>query len=364
MPATRLLPGVWLLCSALALAACGEAPAPLPPPGPKRVDVLRLQAPERVVERSFPGRVRAAERVDLSFNVPGRIVALDATEGTRVEQGAVLAELDARDYRSRLRAVEAEHKEAEANYQRARKLLEAGYISRAEHDQLKAARDVVAAELATVRKTLADTKLRAPFDGVVAKRYVENFTEVRAKQPVLSLQNLSNLEIVVDVPEQFVARRSGRPRLSLEARFETLPGRTFPLTIKEHATEADPKTGTYRYVTALKAPQGARILPGMTATVIARRVDPPSAEDHRFVVPIPAVFAHVTLQPRVWVVDRDNRVRARAVELGRLTGTSEVEILEGLRTGEVVVVQAAPRLREGMEIVPVQRQTLRNDSES
>jgi RND family efflux transporter MFP subunit len=349
--------------AAVVLGGCGEPPTPAPQPGPKRIEVIRLQAPERVVQRSFPGHVRAAERVDLSFNVPGRIVELYATEGKRVEKGELLAKLDARDYESRLRAAVAEYEKAEANYERARKLLQGEYISKAEYDQLKAARDVAAAKVTTARKSVADTELRAPFSGVVAKRYVENFTEVRAKQPVLSLQDVENLEIVVDVPEQFVVRRHGRPQVELEARFDTLPGQTFPLTIKEYATEADPKTGTYPYVTALKAPEGVHILPGMTATVIARRTDTAATEGERFVLPIPAVFAEVTPEPRVWIVGPDNRVRSRPVKLGRLTGEADIEVLEGLRAGEVVVVQAAPRLREGMEIVPVTAQA-KGDSDA
>ena len=337
----------------LVLAACGEPPAPAPLPGPKQVRVLHLSAPKRVEQRSFPGHVRAAERVDLSFNVPGKIVELHATEGKPVEKGALLARLDARNYKSRLRAALAEYEKAEANYKRGKKLLEGEYISKAEYDQLRAARDVAAAKVTTARKALADTELRAPFAGVVAKRYVENFTEVRAKQPVLSLQDLEHLEVVVDVPEQFVAQRKGEPKVRLTARFDTIPGKAFPLTIKEYATEADPKTGTYQYVTALEPPEGVRILPGMTATVLARRADTETVQTDHFVVPIPAVFARVTPEPRVWIVDEGHRVHARKVRLGRLTGKEDVEILEGGKAGETIVVQAAPRLREGMEIVPI-----------
>ena len=336
------------------LCACGKPPEPAPLPGPKRVAVLRLTAPERIERRSFSGHVRGAERVDLSFNVAGKLVELDAVEGKRVKQGALLARLDARDQRSRLRAAQAQYEKAEANYRRAKQLLAGGYLSKAEFDQLKAKRDVAAAKVTAARKALEDTELRAPFAGVVAQRYVENFTEVRAKQPVLSLQDVQRLEVVVDIPQQFVARQKGGVRARLFARFATLPGREFPLTVKEYATEADPKTGTYRYVTVLAAPTGANILPGMTATVVARQTDPARTGHAPFVVPIPAVFAEADFEPRVWVVDAARRVHARPVRLGRLTGEADIEIAAGLEPGETIAVEAAYRLREGMEIVPVE----------
>lgn len=341
------------------LNACAQEPNPAPLPGPKQVAVMQLTAPERIEARSFPGHVRAAERVNLSFNVPGKIIELHATEGTQVEKGALLARLDARDYESKLKAALAEYQKADANYQRAEKLVKGKFISKAEYDQLKAARDVAAARVTKARKAVADTELRAPFSGVVAKRYVENFTEVQADQEVLSLQDVENLEIVVDVAEQFVVQRQGRPQVSLVVRFETLPGKEFPLAIKEYATEADPATGTYQYVATLKPPEGANILPGMTATVIAQRTD--SAATH-FVLPIPAVFADVTPEPMVWVVGEGERVQMRQVKLGRLVGKAGIEIVEGLKAGEVVVIEAATRLREGMQIVPRKHSTTREET--
>ncbi len=335
------------------LGACGKEPAPVPLPGPKHVAVLQLANPERMEVRTFPGHVRAAERVDLSFNVPGKIIELNAVEGKQVEKGALLARLDARNYDSRLRAALAEFENARVNYQRAKKLLDSGYITRAEYDQLKAARDVAAAKVTIARKAVADTELRAPFTGLVARRDVENFTAVKAKKPVLSLQDVDNLEIVVDVPEQFVVKRRDRRQLKLVARFDTLPDQVFPLSIKEYATEADATTGTYQYVTALKRPKGASILPGMTATVVAQRTDSARAEAKRFVLPIPAVFARVKPDPLVWVVEENHRVHSRKVKPGRLTGEGLIEILAGLKAGERVVVEAATQLREGMEIVPV-----------
>lgn len=334
------------------LGGCGQEPPPAPVPGPKKVEVIKLVPPEAVLRRSFPGYVRAAERVELSFNVPGKIVELPVVEGTQVKRGELLARLDDSNYQSRLKAARAEFKKAEANYERAAKLLKDDYISKAEYDQLKAAREVAAARVATTRKTVDDTRLHAPFSGTVATRIVENFTEVKAKQPVVNLERVTDLEIVVDVPEQYIARQAGMPKVQLVARFDAFPDKSFPLTIKEYATEANPKTGAYQVVTAMERPEGPNILPGMTATVVAQRAGIQSVDTLPFVIPISAVFAEVMPDPMVWVVDDARRVQRRKVRLGSLTGSASIEIDDGLKSGETLVIQAVGRLREGMVIDP------------
>jgi multidrug efflux system membrane fusion protein len=339
---------------ALALTACGKEPPPAPQPGPKHVKVITLTSPDTSVERSFPGRVRASERVDLSFEVAGRIIELPATQGDQVEKKTLLARLDPRDFESELKAAQADFDKAQANFERVAKLLEKDFISKAEYDEFKATRDIAAARLATARKGVEDTELRAPFDGLVAKRFVENFTDVRAKEPVVSLQDVSTVEVVVNVPERIVAMQERGDTVNIVASFDALPGRTFPLTIKEFATVSDPRTGAYEYVTVMKKPEGVNILPGMTATVVASRPDYRTGEGPRFVVPVQAVFAEIAATPNVWIVDETNHVHQRAVRVGELTGEDGIEVLDGVAVGDVLAVSAAVRLREGMSIVPVE----------
>ena len=338
---------------ALALSGCAEEAPPPPLPGPKRVEVMVLEIPTTALQRSFSGHVRAARRVDLSFNVPGKIIELPVVEGAQIEKGALIARLDDRTYQSKLKAAQAEFNKAEANYRRAEKLLKSGDITQAEFDQLKASREVAAARVATARKAVEDTRLTAPFSGVIAERIVENFTEVNAKQPVATLEQVEELEIVVDVPEQYVANRRDKGSVELVARFDAFPEREFPLTIKEYSTEADPKTGAYQYVTVMKRPKGINLFPGMTATVVARVDQAFTDEQALFIVPVSAVFADVTPDPLVWIVDDARRVHQRKVRLGRLTGSDEIEILDGLKQGETLVLQAVNQLREGVEIEPV-----------
>ena len=134
------------------------------------------------------------------------------------------------------------------------------------------------------------------------------------------------------------------------AEFAAAPGRQFPLTIKEYATRADPRTQTYQVTLQMPRPKGINILPGMTATVLG---SPPVKErgGDRFVVPALAVFADEAGVSHVWVVDSDTmKVQKRKVTTGELAGTESIQILEGLESGEKIATTGVAQLREGMQV--------------
>lgn len=340
--------------SVIGLVGCDE-PAPLDPDLDvvRPVKALTIPAMTDDTTRRFPGRVRAAERVELAFSLSGKLIELPVDQGQLVTEGERVARLDPRDYQSALQAAQAQYNEAKANFERGGELVEQGHISRMDYDRLRANYEVAAAQLSTARKALADTDLVAPFDGIIARRYVDNFQEVSANQPVVSLQDNSVIEIVVDAPERTIAAAPGDGAATFAATFEALPGVEFPLTIREFSAEADPDTQTYEIVFAMPRPETANILSGMTANVLVRR---PVAEDRGGAViriPAVAVFADAAGAPHVWVIADDGAVSPRAVKTGSLVGAERIEILSGLEPGETIAIAGVTRLRDGQVVRPV-----------
>ena len=135
---------------------------------------------------SLPGQARASQRVDLSFKVSGPLVELPAEEGQEVKQGQLLARILPRDFQINLDQANARAIEAERQYDRYKELYVRKQVSKAEFDSYKASRDVAAAQLEDAQNALKDTYLKAPFAGVVAKRYVENHQEIQAAAHRLS----------------------------------------------------------------------------------------------------------------------------------------------------------------------------------
>jgi RND family efflux transporter MFP subunit len=209
--------------------------------------------------------------------------------------------------------------------------------------------EVARSRYAAARKEFEDTRLTAPFDGVVARRYVENFQAVQAKEPVASLQDLAELEVVIHVPERIV---QGAPRrVAGEATFEGMPGRRFPVTLKSFSSEADPQTQTYEVVLSLTRPQGVTILPGMAAEVFPA-VSAGEGEQ-ALLVPMKAIFAGPDGDSRVWVVDDEtSRVGQRTIQIGEVTDEGAV-VTAGLTSGERIVTAGVSHLRDAMLVRPL-----------
>jgi multidrug efflux system membrane fusion protein len=99
-------------------------------------------------------------------------------------------------------------------------------------------------------------------------------------------------------------------------------------------------------------PEDLNVLPGMTANVLATSSSEGNT-DTQIVIPTIAVFADESGSPSVWVFDNKNqKITQRKVTTGSLTGTADIMITEGLKSGEMIAVAGVSQLREGMEVRP------------
>ena len=346
-----------------ALVACGdteEAAEPLPT-RPVKTFIVAGGGADTV--RTFPGRVDASQRAELSFRVPGRLQEILVKEGDRVEEGQVLARLDPTDYRLVYEDRKATFDNSQRNYNRGKDLVADGNISRMDFDRMEANFRSASAALSQAEKDLEYTVLKSPFRGRVAQRQVENFEEVQAKQTIFSLQNTNLLDIIIDVPESVIRMVraidrehrsiSDSERVSVAGAYAVFEGHTneqFVLTPKEIATKADAQTQTFRATFTMQSPSNITILPGMTTTVVLDLGDLIETASTVKRVPVRAVQADAGLKPRVWILDPESMtVSAQEVTVGRMSG-GMIEVTEGLVGGEEVVAVGAPYLAEGMEV--------------
>ncbi len=342
-------------CSSLVSLSCGEEPVP-PEPVVRPVKILELDAAASGRRLEYPGTVSAAQESNMAFEVSGRIIEFPVLEGDRVDQGGVLARLDPRDYQASLDRENAQLRQSKAAFDRYRELFERDVVSKSELDLRERQFGVSEAAVRVAEKAVEDTTLRAPFPGVVARKLVQDQENVQAKEPVVLFHDDSSLELVVNVPEQDLAR--GRPggtleettaRIRPEVVVTSLPDRTFPARIKERSTTADPVTRTFRITLSFATPEDVQVLPGMTAK-IAITVPPQTDGKGGYAIPTTAVLANEGGDPYVWIVDPSSMtVRPTSVVLGELTG-SEVEVTSGLEAGDLVAVSGVRSLREGTQV--------------
>ncbi|SHO50373.1 efflux RND transporter periplasmic adaptor subunit [Desulfopila aestuarii] len=348
------------------LLSCSQEQPPPPREVIRPVKLLKIVTDNEIVQRSYPGRVRAAKRVDLSFQVGGPLIEMLVDEGQEVKQGQILARIDPRNFETNLRNAEgqlakaqAALRSAESEYDRILRIRKSdpGAASESMLVKRKEAVDTITADIHSLsasvesaKNSLSDTYLKASFDGIVSKRYVDNFQEVRPQESIVSLDQLGKIEIIVDIPETLMARLKTNRQVNIIAEFAAAPGKQFELTAKEFSTRADVTTQTYQIVLEMERPADLNILPGMTATV---RGSTPAASGtvDSFIIPAYAIFASDSGKAQVWVVnEKEMTVHSRPVTTGSLVGQDGITITEGLQTGEVIAVTGVTMLKEGMKI--------------
>jgi len=353
MTTPRIALLIAILWSVVFTSGCGEEPvqqAPVVRP----VKIVTIGATGDAPTRELPGTIKAAQNADMGFEVPGKITEFLVKEGQRVEKGDVLARLDDRDYQADLDQIKASSRKAQSDLQRSLRIYEedSGAISTSKIDADRKSVEVAEAQVRKAEKGVEDTVLRAPFDGLIARKLVEDFQNVQAKEPVLVLQDISHLEIAVSVPERDMTRGSTtrtaeeiNQRAQPQVQISSLPDRSFPARVKEFATSADPVTRTFQVRLIFEPPDDVAILPGMTARVTLTVVG-----DDKIRLPSHATFADADGNPNIWLLDSETmKVQRAPVKLGELTG-NEVEILEGLAAGDQVVISGVSQLREGTQV--------------
>lgn len=302
----------------------------------------------------FPGTVEADVEVDLSFEVGGRLVEFPVRRGTVVEQGAVLGRLDPRNFENQVKNAEADLERAQSSLGRIEKALQVNAVSQDEYSQARAAVAKAEAQLAIQRKALDDTRLEARFRGVVSDVFADQFDTVSPGQPVLKLQDVATLTIAVSVPEGYVQLASpGKlDSASFAVRFDSLPGRSFPVQLKEFVTTADPVTQTYRATFSMEKPADVFLLPGMSGTVVVEGAKP-SAAGEILAVPSNAVGFASDGAAFVWVLDAQDggvyAARRQPVALGKRLGEN-VEVRDGLAPGARIAAAGVAILTEGRRV--------------
>lgn len=324
------------------------------PPRPIPTSIVK-PLPECLV-REFPGKVRASQRVNLAFSVPGLLVKLNALEGRVVRKGEIIAQLDQRDHQNALDVVHAKYVDAKQNFDRTTALRKSKVVPEADLDRSKATYDMAAANLRISKKSLADTILRAPFDGLIATRYLENHEHVQAKQPIVSIQDISRVEVVLQIPERLVARGGSESLQDVNVHLDADGGRWFDAKIREFSAQADPVTMTYELVLEMDPPKDIHVLPGMTATVrakLSRRYPVENWTESLTVVPAGAVVNSPDGKTYVWVI---GEVPGKPKRIPVILGAPRedgIEIRSDLHPGQRVATSGIHFIDETMMVRPM-----------
>lgn len=329
------------------LTGCSKPEEEAPKEVIRPAKILTIESGGTQLTSKYPGKVQALDRVEISFEVSGKLTVLLVKEGQKVKKGDIIARLDPSDYQSRLEAAQARVGQTKAEVERYANLLAEKVVAKSTYDVKKKNYDVAVSDMKIAQKAVADTSLRAPFSGVIGKRFIDNFQVIQAKQPIVSLQKTSAIDIIVNAPEQVIGQKKNYD-IKLFGEFANYPGERYPVQIKEFSTEADPQTQTYRVVLTMPIPKDKSILDGMTATVFMVRT-PKDATETTILVPVQSVFYDETKQAYVWKVDTNMTISKTPVEVGSMQ-QGDISINSGLTTGDRVITAGVQKLTAGAKV--------------
>lgn len=345
--------------AALLLAACSQ-PETDKAQQPRPAIVVQPQ-PAGVQREIYPGEVHARYEPTLAFRIGGKISRRLVQVGDRVKRGDPLAELNAGDLqleldgaRAQFNAAQADHRLASNELERYRSLLERQLVSRSQFDSVESRFDASAAQLKRARANLEVARnragyavLKAPRDGVIARRLAEAGQVVAAGQTVFTLAADGDREVRIDLPEQEIERFAVGQTVTLE--LWSRPGTPFSGQIRELSPAADPASRTYEARVAFDNDEVKAEL-GQSARVFVEG----KKRRRALSIPLAALTADGG-EPFVWVLDPDaNTLHKTPVTVGTF-GAERVPVLAGLSPGSWVVAAGTQLLRDGQRVRPVDR---------
>jgi len=339
------------------LTGCGGGEPDEEAPVVRPVKMLKVSSQSTGKRLEYPGRVSPTVQSELSFEVPGRISSFPVREGQWMQEGELIARLDDRNYQAQLTSSQARLDAAKADYDRFKELLNKGAVSQRDLESRRRNYEVARANLTITEKALEDTELRAPFAGRVARKLVDDFQNVLAKESIVLLQDDTILEIKADVPERALATdmeeadlRSLTRRLVPRVSITSIPGRSFPAQLKEMATAANPATRTFEVTFSFKPEENIRILPGMTARITVEELAAEGDLNRGFVIPANATVVDDQGQSFVWRVNQTSmQVKPVLVEPGAMNN-AQITVFGGLSDGDLIAISGVHQLREGMQV--------------
>ncbi|WP_318492936.1 efflux RND transporter periplasmic adaptor subunit [Photobacterium leiognathi] len=314
---------------------------------PALTEIVKQQAN---TDLSFNGVVRSAQRADLSFQVSGRVDHIFVNEGDRVTKGQLLAKLDPKDAQTVFAAAQLELSDAGKAYQRGKAIYESSQaISKSDLDKLIVRFDLARNRVNEAKNKLAYTQLVAPFDGIIGRKLIDNHVQVQANNPVLTLHNIDNLEVVINITDSVMM--SGMTCNKGVAEINNNPDLLLPLSLRTFSTQADPITQTYSVVLGITDTRGINILPGMAVKVSPDLKACPQENRNPIIVPLTAVVPDNKSKQFVWVVNKDNTVAKRYINVGKVNKNC-ITVVNGLSVGERIVIAGVSKLKPGMEVRP------------
>jgi membrane fusion protein (multidrug efflux system) len=314
------------------------------PPPPATIASAEVQVESWQPFLYSVGSVVATQGVFVTTEVPGQVEKILFESGHQVAAGDVILQLDDSVDEADLEGLIAQLNLARLQFERARKLLKDRSVSQSEYDQSRAQLDSAEATVASKRALIAKKKIRAPFGGQLGIREVDVGEYLSPGARIVPLQALDPVYVDYTLPERHFDQLAVGQGVRVEV--QAYPGRVSEGVISAINPGIDPGTRSVRLRATLENPEQL-LRPGMFAEV--RTVLP--ARDDILTLPRTAVTYNPYGESVFVIVEQDGQqvVQNRRIKTGEVRA-GRVEIIDGLRAGELVVSAGQVKLRNGQPV--------------
>jgi len=309
--------------------------------GPEAVPVEVAKAGRRSIAASYAGTapLEARGEAQVVAKTSGIALRVFADVGQQVRAGQPLVQIDRDRSALQVAQADAQVRKLEANYRRAAQLVEQKMVSVNDVEQLRYDLENARASLRLARLELSYGTVAAPISGVISARNIKLGNLVQINTPIFTIVDTSRLEATLNAPEREIETLKAGQTLQLSV--DALPGKTFEGRIDRVSPVVDSGSGTFRVICAFDG--GGLLQPGMFGRI---RIEY-DQRANALVIPRTALLEDGNA-PAVFTVKADKAVRT-ALKLGYVDG-EWVEVREGLREGDPVVVAGKAALREGSAV--------------
>ena len=327
------------------------------------VEVEKVKANSTSKLITFPGVAEACHTAILFFRIRGPIVTVNVKSGDIVKKGDLLMQADPRDYikavnllKCQMEAQKAKLEKLLSDYKRNLNLHKTKVVST---KALEAAKSSYYFEYAIMQEfetalriakdKLEDTKLFAPFEGVITKRYLEKYEMARIGAPVLAIHDISTIDITAFIPESEVDSILNTQNEDFSVHFNVIKNKVYKTQLYKWNTEADSVTRTYSVVFRTKQPENELVLPGMTAEIFWR--DKNAERKKIYSLPLSAFVVLTRSIGKIWCYNpKTCKVLSRVVKIGKPCGKDRIQVLSGIKENDLIVTGGTHFMREDLTV--------------
>jgi len=285
------------------------------------------------------GTLLANEEVDIVSKVSGKVTGVFFKEGSVVKKGALLVKIYDEDLQAQLQRAEIQEKMLSEKLERQRVLLAKDAVSREAFDQLQTDYNVILADINLLKVRIAETEVRAPFDGTIGFRFVSEGTYVQPSVKIAHLIDYSQMKLEFAIPEKYVSQELMGKKISFNA--QGYPDEFFA-TVYAIDYRVDEATRTIG-LRARYDNRNKKLVPGMFADLVLITDE----KNNAIQIPSEAVVPDMN-EKRVWIYN-NGKATLVPVVAGTRTETM-VEILSGISAGDTVITSGLMQLRPNMPV--------------